>query len=122
MAQRIDDVPTFGLTLTAAENHSVLAVSGELDVAHADVLATALDEAFAQGAVRLDLAALSFMDSTGVRLLDTLLRNAERENRTWQIAPELQPAVRRVLELTGMLELLPFAAVPQSGTSAGERR
>ena len=48
------------------------------------------------------------MDSSGVRLLDTLMREAERQRLDADPRPALQPAVRRVLELTGMLELLPF--------------
>ena len=109
------DFSEFRVTVTAAGGHTVVAVAGELDVAHTDELTAALREAFAHGPVRLDLGALTFMDSSGVRLLDTLLREGDIEGWTLTIAPELQPAVRRVLELTGMLALLPFEPASVGG-------
>ena len=47
-----------------------------------------------------------------------MLRDADANGWTLTIAPELHPAVRRVLELTGMLALLPF----EPAASGGERR
>lgn len=108
MPHDIEAFPEFHLTATAAAGHTVIAVAGELDMAHTDELTRALREQLAQGPVRLDLAELTFMDSSGVQLLDTLLRETDMNGWTMTIAPELHPAVRRVLEVTGMLPLLPF--------------
>jgi anti-anti-sigma factor len=44
-----------------------LALSGDLDFASFDPLSAALDDI--PGAVRLDLSGLTFMDSTGLRLI-----------------------------------------------------
>jgi anti-sigma B factor antagonist len=120
MPHDIEDFAEFHLTVTAAAGHTVIALGGELDVAHADDLTRALREQAAQGPVHLDLGELTFMDSTGVRLLDTLLREADASGWTVTLAPELHPAVRRVLEVTGMLPLLPFQAVA-SAASTDER-
>ena len=115
MPQRIEPHAEFHLTVTAADGHAVIAAAGELDISHADELASALVEALARGPVRLDLAGLTFMDSSGVRLLDTLLRDSERERWVLTIVQELQRPVRRVLELTGMVALLPFEPEPSAG-------
>ena len=114
------DFSEFRLTVTTAGDTTVVAVAvaGELDVAHTDELTAALRKALAQGPVRLDLGELTFMDSSGVRLLDTLLREVDANAWTLTLAPALQPAVRRVLELTGMLALLPF----EPSSVGGERR
>jgi anti-anti-sigma factor len=117
---RIEDFPEFHLAVTAVAGHTVIALRGELDVEHTDDLTRALREQAAQGPVHLDLGELTFMDSTGVRLLDTLLREADASGWTVTLAPELHPAVRRVLEVTGMLPLLPFQAVA-SAASTDER-
>jgi anti-sigma B factor antagonist len=108
MPHAIDDFPEFHLAVTAADGHAVLAAAGELDIAHADQLAAALHDQLARGPVHLDLSGLTFMDSSGVRLLDTLMRDVATQGQALTMAPELQRAVRRVLELTGMLALLPF--------------
>ncbi len=108
----------FRRSATSADGHTVIAVAGELDIAHSDELLAGLREQLGRGPVRLDLGELTFMDSSGVRLLDTLLRDVQAEGWTLTIAPALRPAVRRVLELTGMLALLPFEPV----SAGGERR
>jgi anti-anti-sigma factor len=118
MPHAVDDIPEFRLAVTAADGHAVLAAAGELDIAHTDELTAALHARLAQGPVRLDLGGLTFMDSSGVRLLDTLMRDVEAQGWTLTMAPELHRAVRRVLELTGMLELLPF----EPPVSAGDER
>ena len=120
MPHDIERFPEFHVTATAAAGHTVVAVAGELDTEHTDELTRALRVQLAQGPVRLDLGELTFMDSSGVRLLDTLLRETDMHGWTMTIAPELHPAVRRVLEVTGMLPLLPFEPVA-SATSTDER-
>lgn len=115
MPHDVTDFSEFRVTVTTAGGTTVVAAAGELDVAHTDELTAALREALAQGPVRLDLDGLTFMDSSGVRLLDTLLRDVDANGRTLTLAPALQPAVRRVLELTGMLALLPFEPASVGG-------
>jgi len=118
MPHSIDDFSEFRLTVTAADRRTVVAAAGELDIAHADELTAALWEQLAQGPVHLDVSELTFMDSSGVRLLDTLMRDVDTNDWTLTLATQLHPAVRRVLELTGMLAVLPF----EPAASRGERR
>ena len=83
-------------------------MSGELDIAGADGFATAIRDALAHGDVALDLSALSFMDSAGVFTLNTALREADRHGRALTVRSDMQPMIRQVLELTGMMQLLRF--------------
>lgn len=87
-----------------------LAPVGELDLAVADHM-----EAEARGLWRsgrrllvIDLRGLSFIDSSGVRMLLGLCADA-RDGLRLELIPGA-PAVQRVFELTGTLEALPFAA------------
>jgi anti-anti-sigma factor len=82
---------------------------GSLDLATVNVLEDQLAELRGAGFRRLilDLGGLSFMDSTGLRLV---LR-WDAESRTDGFGLELiagAPPVQRVFELTGTLEHLPF--------------
>ena len=96
--------PRFDVT-TAEEpgGRVVLHISGELDLVSEPLLAAALAEA--QGRpVRIDLSELAFMDSTGLRAL----LSAARESGDLQLSGPLQAPVRRLLELTQTLEILPY--------------
>lgn len=79
----------------------VVRVTGEIDVANADEVATQLRAAVsnaAQGLV-VDLAGVDYVDSAGLRgLLDLAVRLRRRGQRMVAVAPEGSP-VRRVLEL-----------------------
>lgn len=100
--------PDFELHSTAQDGRCVLSVAGELDVATAPRLEAVLGERLAEGPVVLDLGRVTFMDSSGVVVLDRVL--AELARRGWSLAvrPEVQDAVRRVLELTRLWEALPI--------------
>jgi anti-anti-sigma factor len=96
--------PHFEIRLADEGGVSVVTVSGELDLATvAEFEATIRDQLAAQP-VRLDLAKPPFMDSSGVRALDRLLR----EPGTLSIVSNLQDSVRQILEITGMINVLPF--------------
>ena len=58
-------------------------------------------------AIRVDLAALTFIDSTGVRELLCLHHRAVDADRKLTIGP-CRPAVRRVFEVTGVAGVLPL--------------
>jgi anti-anti-sigma factor len=107
-------VPSEGLRVTADRrgDWTVLAVAGELDLATADEFAAAVREQLAGNRVLLDLRELSFMDSSGVRVLDALQRDVERGDRNLAIRGEFQDNVRMVLEMTGMLGSLPIREEP----------
>lgn len=82
--------------------------TGELDLSTVAQLDAALREQLAAGEVLLDLRELDFMDSTGVRMLDAVLRDADREGWRLGICSAMAPQVRQVLEITGVLAQLPL--------------
>lgn len=81
-----------------------LVASGELDAATADQLEAALADA-GKAAVELDLAAVSFVDSSGLRVITAALRRAEEEGRSFSVS-SVSEAVRRVFEMTGLGSLV----------------
>ena len=83
-----------------------VAVTGDVDVATVDVLREAVLEQLRSGPVLLDLAAVTFMDSSGVRMLDRLRRACADDDLDLVVKDDLPPAVSRVLEITGMLPVL----------------
>jgi anti-sigma B factor antagonist len=85
----------------------VLHVSGQLDISNARVLEDALVKATASrpAAIIFDLSALEFMDSAGISVLV----------RTQSEVPEVRlrnpsQIVRRLIEITGLHEVLPIEA------------
>ena len=91
-----------------AGGRTVVAAAGEVDLTSADRLAAAVREALGQGPVLLDLEGVTFMDSSGIRVLDALLRDCAREDWDLRIGTALTPAVTQIFDLTGMSATLPF--------------
>ena len=87
-----------------------LCLAGELDLATADLVRDELAriESSGAGSIVIDLAGLTFMDSTGIQLLI----GAHARSRTNDHRLTLRPgpaAIQRVVTLCGVDELLPFA-------------
>jgi anti-sigma B factor antagonist len=102
------DQPLFSLAVSAdGDGRTTVAASGELDLTAADGFAAAVGEALAAGAVLIDLSAVTFMDSAGVRALNTALRESARRGRELKVGAHMQKPVVQVLEMTGMMGLLP---------------
>lgn len=104
--------PELEVTARRAAGLTSLAVAGEMDVATAGEFAATVREHLAGGPVVLELHELRFMDSSGVRALDGLLRDTEREGWSLRIRSDMHDNVRRVLALTGMLDALPLEDPP----------
>jgi anti-anti-sigma factor len=104
--------PVFEIAVVPAAEGVCVTVAGELDIATAAAFEATLLEQLAEGPVRLDLRELSFMDSTGIRVLDAILRDLPVIGSTLLIDPTLQPAVRQIIALTGLTDALPFDAAP----------
>ena len=97
----------FDLTVTQDANGARrLVLRCELDLGTAGRLEQALEQA--DGAVVLDLRDLTFMDSTGVRVL---LEAAARE-RSLSVVPPRAGDARVTLEETGIAPLLPLVEEP----------
>ncbi len=89
-------------------------VRGELDVATAPDLQRCLDDELTAGrGVELDLSGVPFVDSSGIRVLLIELGSFAEQGRDFAVCTPLPDQVRRVLELTGVLERLPV--VPAGG-------
>jgi anti-anti-sigma factor len=89
--------------LTISVSGSTVQVAGELDAYSAPALETALAEHGRDADLRLDLSQVSFIDSTGIRVVVTTdNRLREVDHRLVVVAPS--PSVLRLLQLTSLDE------------------
>lgn len=100
-------MPDEAIRVNVARAHgvTVLTVEGELDSASAPVLQAALEGLRAGSSVILDLSGLTFMDSSGVRLMMVHARRM-RQARGALFIRCPSPPVQRVVTLTGIDELI----------------
>ena len=82
-----------------ADPASMLRLSGELDAAGASTLASALDPLTARGVMGLDLAELTFMDSTGIKALCQAPQRLGGYGRV--VLFNRSPFVLRVIDIAG---------------------
>jgi anti-sigma B factor antagonist len=110
-----DPSPLGGLTISSStENGAVsLALEGELDLAGAGKMEESLAAVERENPARLivDLGRLAFIDSTGLRLLLQADARAKQRGCEMVLRPG-EPAVQRVFEVTGALEILSFESAP----------
>lgn len=100
-----------------------VAVRGEVELATAPALTAALEEGIrrSSGAFVIDLVAVDFLDSSGVACLVRARALLGRDDRA--LALVCPPgSVRRVLELTGIDELVPVYGSRDELTRALTRR
>lgn len=90
-----------------------ITVAGELDISNRDRLSDVLGNA-RDGAAKLivDLRGLSFMDSSGLRLLLDTWNECSMNDRVLQIVVSKEGLVRRVLEISGCDRILPVSEQP----------
>jgi anti-anti-sigma factor len=90
----------FSTRIDQAGDEVTVVCSGELDIATAPEAQNAIDEAVASECpvVRLDWSGLTFMDSTGIRLLLTTVRRCKEASRelVWQLSSQAQHALDAV--------------------------
>lgn len=84
-------------------------VSGEADADNCSELGEALLGEQLAGPVRVDLSALSFIDSTAVSELLRIQQALAARDVALSIT-DTSPAVHRVLEITGLLEIFGLAS------------
>lgn len=101
----------FNVAVESNPGSYTVALSGELDIATADQLTAALDGVSPAAGERLviDLTAVSFMDSTGLRVLIAANNAANEGGYDLFIVTGDSPA-KRVLELTRMDEHMQVVA------------
>ncbi len=105
--------PGAGRFTPAADGSSVIEAAGEVDVATSPALAAALDAMIRSGATNIvvDMAQVTFIDSSGLGTLVAALKQAQATNATLTLR-NLSTAVRRVFEITDLLETFGAAATP----------
>ena len=96
------------------EEICLIRAGGELDRSTADLLGSALDAARADGvSALLDLCAVSFIDSAGLRVLVRAARAADAPDWALVIV-RASSAVWRLVELSGARSELPLVAPPSA--------
>lgn len=99
----------FKIDLAHRDDWLIVAVHGELDLATVPRLASALEDAAASDAARIviDLAGVTFIDSTGLRCLIEANATSRGNGDRLRFANP-QGAVQRLLELCGADTQLTF--------------
>jgi anti-anti-sigma factor len=106
---RFDPADYVNVTVTSLDAVSVIEVSGEIDMATRHAMAAPL---FAQvdrrpSGIVLDLTGIGFIGSAGlVVLIEAHQRSCQGDTSLGIVVPARSP-VRRTLEISGLLELLP---------------
>jgi anti-sigma B factor antagonist len=99
----------FEITEATGSGTQTVAISGELDLSTVPALAQRID---ALGdrieTLILDLRDLSFMDSSGLRLLIELNQRAQQEAWELLLIPSRHESAKIVLRMTGADAALPF--------------
>jgi len=105
-------VDAFSVTRRRAGDAVVVSPRGEIDLATVDELGAALAQAAQEsGHVVLDLRAVAFMDSAGVRLVLTTSRALDERGGALTVV-QGPHEVRRVFELVGLTERLTIVDAP----------
>lgn len=100
----LDSLPPFDIELASADDHQVVRLHGELDLAYAAPVRAAL-LGVAGAEVVVDLSGLNFIDASGLSALLAARREMAEQGRRLVLAGP-SPQVRRVFELTGLGRLL----------------
>lgn len=87
----------------------ILSIRGEIDLASAPLISQELQDAARSSSRRivLDLAALDFIDSSGIRAL--LAQGHADSNAHVLLLTNVPPRVRRLFRLTGLDAQIPIA-------------
>jgi anti-sigma B factor antagonist len=103
------EVPAFELQQVVRGTRHALVLTGELDLASAPMLGTAVAHIRMDRSTQLvlDLRKLSFIDSTGIRAVLVTRELCAERGCEFSLIPG-PPRVRRVFEVCGLLDRLPF--------------
>ena len=93
----VEDRVEFDVAVEHLDDRVVVHVEGDLDMASADAFENAVAPVMSSPHVVLDLSDCTFLDSTGMRLIATTVRQASRVSIV-----AADPGVRRVLEITAV--------------------
>ena len=99
----------FAVDVQRRNDVAIVQPRGELDCATVETLRAALDGVENAGRLVLDLRGLSFMDSTGLRLLVALHQRAQRDGFQLTLVAPAAP-VDKAIQVSGLDHALPFVA------------
>jgi anti-anti-sigma factor len=109
MASRGPNIAPLSIRKTVRAGRHTLALTGELDLDSADELEEAVGEVCASGApLVIDLRKVTFMDSTGLRVLVVAGMLCEETGNDLRIIPGED--IQRILEMSGLDRVLPFTS------------
>ena len=98
----LDESPSFSVETSEELGAVVVTASGEIDVATAPQVESQLLSLIDDGSsVVLDLAGVTFIDSSGLRTLVTARQRADEQSVSFSLAGRSQ-AVDRLLQVTGL--------------------
>jgi anti-sigma B factor antagonist len=104
------EIPPFAVDVTRAGDTVTVRPSGELDIATVPRLSDALQGSQPYERLVLDLRGLSFIDSSGLRLVLMEVERAHGERHEVEVIPG-DERVQRIFRLTGADRIVPFAEV-----------
>jgi anti-sigma B factor antagonist len=109
-----------GLDVTERDGYSVLAVSGEVDVATVPRLREQLHGLVAQGSTQIvvDLDGVDFLDSTGLGVLVGALKRVRSNDGELSLVCN-QPRIRKVFEVTGLTKVFALYDSVDDAVSGG---
>jgi anti-sigma B factor antagonist len=113
-------IPSFELKVLRNERKTRIAPAGELDIATAPEFEQAIADATSEPGAELvlDLRELTFMDSTGLRALAQTNARAGEDGFALSIVRGPRQ-IERVLEISGLADLLPLVDAPPDVPSEG---
>jgi anti-anti-sigma factor len=109
MSSRGPNITPLSIRKTVRGGRHTLALTGELDIDSASKLEEAVREVCASGTrLVIDLRKVTFMDSTGLRVLIVAGTLCEEKGHELGIIPGED--IQRVLEISGLDRVLPFTS------------
>jgi anti-sigma B factor antagonist len=110
-----------GVRVRDGAGEPLVALDGEIDQAVVGRVAAAIDAATG-GASRwtLDLTAVTYLDSEGLRMLLDLARAAGHREQVLTVVPPRRGMAHRALEVSGLHRRLGIAGGPAPGDTPGD--
>jgi anti-sigma B factor antagonist len=102
--REVPSEPPLRLEVSGEQSEPIVRIAGEIDIATAPLVRAELAKLVNRGAqqIRLDLADVAFIDSSGLGVLVGTLRRLREERDGGVRIDAVQDGVRRVFEITGL--------------------
>ena len=101
--------PPFHALVEHDDGGTLVRFIGELDLSTAGEAETVVERARQEGhgPLRIDLSELTFVDSSGLRLIMQIHADCQKNGRELSLVPGPR-GVQRALDVAGVLQVLPF--------------